>query len=86
MTRRAKHRQNGIIGDQANFSPNALATLRNRSTDEANAYKYIAEVEGLSHETVNHSKDEYVRGDITTNTVEGYYSIFKHEGRLSALR
>ncbi|QOG17767.1 IS1595 family transposase [Bradyrhizobium sp. SEMIA] len=46
-------------------------------TDEANAYKYIAEVEGLSHETVNHSKDEYVRGDISTNTVEGYYSIFK---------
>ncbi|WP_445215570.1 IS1595 family transposase [Bradyrhizobium sp. Pa8] len=46
-------------------------------TDEANAYKYIAEVEGISHETVNHSKDEYVRGDITTNTVEGYYSILK---------
>jgi transposase-like protein len=30
-----------------------------------------------SHDTVNHAKDEYVRGHIHTNTVEGYYSIFK---------
>ena len=29
------------------------------------------------HGTVTHSKDEYVRGDIHTNTVEGYYSILK---------
>ena len=27
--------------------------------------------------TVNHSREEYVRDDISTNTVEGYYSIFK---------
>jgi hypothetical protein len=30
-----------------------------------------------SHETVNHSKDEYVRGDAYTNNAEGYFSIFK---------
>jgi hypothetical protein len=30
-----------------------------------------------SHETVNHSGKEYVRGDVTTNSVEGYFSIFK---------
>lgn len=29
------------------------------------------------HESVNHGVDEYVRGDVTTNTVEGYFSIFK---------
>jgi transposase-like protein len=46
-------------------------------TDEMPSYKVVAEIEELSHETVNHSKDEYVRGDVTTNTVEGYYSIFK---------
>jgi transposase-like protein len=46
-------------------------------TDEMYSYKYIAETDGLSHETVNHSKDEYVRGDVSTNTVEGFYSIFK---------
>ena len=30
-----------------------------------------------SHETVAHGKDEYVRGDVYTNTVEGYFSVFK---------
>lgn len=29
------------------------------------------------HQTVNHSKDEYVRGAAFINTVEGYFSIFK---------
>ena len=31
----------------------------------------------VSHETVTHSHGEYVRGDVHTNTVEGYFSIFK---------
>ena len=30
-----------------------------------------------SHETVDHGKDEYVRGDVHTNTVEGFYSQLK---------
>src|SRR3984893_10385051 len=30
-----------------------------------------------SHGSVSHKADEYVRGDVHTNTVEGYYSIFK---------
>ncbi|MET3838212.1 IS1595 family transposase [Bradyrhizobium sp. OAE829] len=47
-------------------------------TDEARTYKYVAEFGAVAgHESVNHSKEEYVRGDVTTNTVEGYYSIFK---------
>jgi transposase-like protein len=46
-------------------------------TDELYSYKYIAEVDGLDHESVKHSKKEYVRGEVHTNTVEGYYSIFK---------
>jgi transposase-like protein len=29
-----------------------------------------------SHETVNHYLGEYVRGDVTTNTVEGFFGIF----------
>ena len=29
------------------------------------------------HETVCHSRYEYVRGDVTTNTVEGFFSILK---------
>jgi len=30
-----------------------------------------------AHETVTHSHGEYVRGDVHTNSVEGYFSIFK---------
>jgi hypothetical protein len=30
-----------------------------------------------SHESVSHKADEYVRGEVHTNTVEGYFSIFK---------
>ena len=29
------------------------------------------------HETVKHSVGEYVRGDVHTNSAEGYFSIFK---------
>jgi transposase-like protein len=29
------------------------------------------------HETVKHSAGEYARGDVTTNTVEGFFSTFK---------
>jgi transposase-like protein len=45
-------------------------------TDELAAYRLIGK-DFLTHDTVNHSADEYVRGDVHTNTVEGYYSIFK---------
>jgi transposase-like protein len=45
-------------------------------TDQASWYRGL-DIAYASHETVDHSKDEYVRGDVTTNTVEGYFSIFK---------
>ncbi len=48
-------------------------------TDEAHHYRKPAEA-FAGHERVNHGKDEYVRAGapaIHTNTVEGFYSIFK---------
>ena len=45
-------------------------------TDEWKAYSPLSK-EFWQHQTVNHSIDEYVRGIVHTNTVEGYYSIFK---------
>jgi ISXO2-like transposase domain len=45
-------------------------------TDEARHYKAIGR-EFTSHDSVNHGQGEYGRGDVHTNTVEGYYSIFK---------
>ena len=45
-------------------------------TDEAVMYKRIGR-EFAEHGAVHHYNKEYVRGDITTNTVEGAFSIFK---------
>jgi transposase-like protein len=45
-------------------------------TDESPIYTGIG-WNFAEHGTVNHGKDEYVRGDIYTNTVEGYFSILK---------
>lgn len=45
-------------------------------TDESNVYTRLGK-EFDSHEVVNHGRKEYVRGDVTTNTVEGFFSIFK---------
>jgi transposase-like protein len=46
------------------------------NTDQASWYKTLGS-EYADHQSVNHQIDEYVRGNVTTNTVEGYYSIFK---------
>jgi hypothetical protein len=43
-------------------------------TDEAPAYTFIG-WNFLSHGSVKHSADEYVRGNVHTNTIEGYFSI-----------
>jgi transposase-like protein len=45
-------------------------------TDESRLYIKVGE-QYAAHETVNHSAKEYARGDVTTNSVEGYFSIFK---------
>ena len=45
-------------------------------TDESKLY-FGSEEHFASHETVRHSADEYVRGDVHTNSAEGYFSIFK---------
>ena len=46
-------------------------------TDEYRQYKLMADRVASNHQTVNHGKEEYVRGEVHTNTVEGFYSIFK---------
>ena len=46
-------------------------------TDEFIAYKAVAADLDLKHFSVNHSKEEYVRGEVHTNTVEGFFSLLK---------
>ena len=50
--------------------------VRRIMTDEWPAYRGIADHD-TTHETVNHSAEEWVRGDVHTNTVEGVWSLFK---------
>jgi hypothetical protein len=46
-------------------------------TDEFNVYRRITRGFEGGHETVCHSAKEYVRGNVHTNTVEGFFSILK---------
>ena len=45
-------------------------------TDESRLYTKVG-ANFKAHETVTHRAKEYARGDVTTNSVEGYFSIFK---------
>jgi len=55
----------------ANVSPGSRL-----HTDESPLYR---EMKGhiAMHEKVNHSRKEYARKDVTTNSVEGYFSVFE---------
>lgn len=45
-------------------------------TDELKSYMGIAD-ENTRHETVNHSAEQWVVGDVHTNSIEGVWSLFK---------
>jgi transposase-like protein len=65
----------------------SIATLREVALKNINQLSILNTDEGWSkpqigayfadHQRVNHSKKEYARGSTTTNTVEGFFSIFK---------
>lgn len=46
------------------------------ATDEAKAFMNLGEY-GYLHATVNHAAGEYVRGPVHTNTIEGFWNLFK---------
>jgi transposase-like protein len=46
-------------------------------TDEWKSYRGIGKHFEGGHHRVNHSKGEYARGDVHTNTVEGYFALLK---------
>jgi transposase-like protein len=63
----------------ANLVPILRANIAKETavmTDEAGQYAHLNK-DFASHEYVNHGAGEYGRGNVHTNTLEGYYSIFK---------
>lgn len=53
-----------------------IASESRLHTDESRLYHGM-DAKFASHEAVKHTAGEYVRGDVTTNTVENYFSVFK---------
>lgn len=45
-------------------------------TDDLNSYRGLGK-EFSFHHVINHGRKEYVRGNVHTNTIEGYFSILK---------
>jgi hypothetical protein len=50
--------------------------VRLLATDDFTGYKSLPE-EGYRHEAINHSKGEYVRGTVHTNSIESFWSLLK---------
>ncbi|WP_286755288.1 IS1595 family transposase [Roseivirga sp. UBA838] len=46
-------------------------------TDESRAYNKVKD--NYKHDTVRHRSKEYVRGDVHTNTIEGFWSVLKRQ-------
>jgi transposase-like protein len=68
---------NGLARDEvAQIVRANVAKEAKLTTDESRLYSAVGR-EYASHDFVTHGRGEYVRGDVSTNTVEGYFSIFK---------
>jgi transposase-like protein len=46
------------------------------ATDDAGGYRKLKD-KGLPHETVDHGNNEYVRGEVHTNSMESFWSLLK---------
>jgi len=46
------------------------------ATDEHRGYHYLNAL-GHEHDTVKHSENEYVRGNVHTNNIESFWSLLK---------
>jgi len=73
---RSFHVEDAYVENVAKIVRDNIAKESRLHTDESALYKKVGR-EFASHERVNHGQKEYARGDVTTNTIEGYFSVFK---------
>ena len=64
------------VGEVANIVRANVDRETKLTTDEARHYWTVGK-EFAAHDRVLHAGGEYVRGDVHTNTIEGFFSIFK---------
>jgi transposase-like protein len=80
VERNGKVRSFHLTNVRASTVRNVLSSHTRRQsvlmTDESAIYMGVG-WNFARHDYVNHSEKEYVRGDVYTNTVEGYFSILK---------
>ncbi|HBR68302.1 MAG TPA: IS1595 family transposase [Rhodospirillaceae bacterium] len=73
---RSFHVDSATKDNVASIVVNNVSKEARLHTDESRLY-WGAEAHVASHDTIHHAKGEYARGEVNTNSVEGYFSIFK---------
>jgi hypothetical protein len=66
-----------VVLDHRGIGPRIREHLDRKSrlvSDSAHVFKFTG---AAKHEAVDHSKFEWARGDVHTNTLEGFFSVFK---------
>lgn len=73
---RSFHIERASIDDIVPIARANISAEAHVMTDTASYYRPF-QVGFASHQSVNHKDGEYGRGDVHTNTIEGFFSIFK---------
>ncbi|CAN5677719.1 hypothetical protein BH10PSE6_BH10PSE6_37300 [soil metagenome] len=79
VERSGRARSHHIPNVQAETLHRVISQLKTGTklmTDDSGSYRWTHD-NIASHETVNHSAQEYVRGNVHTNSVEGFFSILR---------
>ena len=73
---RSFYAENSHVEKVAKIVRENVAKESRLHTDTSSVYKKVGQ-EFFAHESVDHGKKEFARGDVTTNSIEGFFSIFK---------
>jgi transposase-like protein len=73
---RSFYAERANVHDVAKIVRANIAKESRLHADESRVYWKVGE-DFAAHEAVNHGQKEYARGDVTTNTVESFFSVFK---------
>jgi transposase-like protein len=73
---RSFYAENAHVEKVAKIVRENVAKESRLHTDTSSVYTKVGR-EFAAHESVNHFEKEFARGDVTTNSIEGFFSIFK---------